>query len=110
LLNGESIIFGIPQDNPETTLPEDCRYDACILLTETYTAHEDDIDQGNMAGGKYAVYRTDHTAEGVRRAWAEIFPELLRHGHQLDETRPILERYAAKLVSNHECEICVPIR
>ncbi|HIW31388.1 MAG TPA: GyrI-like domain-containing protein, partial [Candidatus Paenibacillus intestinavium] len=27
------IIYGISQDNPQTTLPENCRYDACIVIS-----------------------------------------------------------------------------
>lgn len=38
-----------------------------------------------------------------------IFPELFKEGHQLDETRPILERYQSRLLKEHYCEICVPI-
>lgn len=35
LLQGSAVLFGIPQDNPATTRPELCRYDACISLTES---------------------------------------------------------------------------
>jgi len=34
LLNDESIIMGIPRDNPEMTKPEDCRYDACLIVVK----------------------------------------------------------------------------
>ncbi|MDF3000518.1 MAG: gyrase inhibitor [Bacillota bacterium] len=34
LMNGKTVIFGIPQDNPQITAPEYCRYDACIALVE----------------------------------------------------------------------------
>ncbi|MFC7560727.1 hypothetical protein ACFQ5D_00200 [Paenibacillus farraposensis] len=27
-----AILLGIPQDNPQTTPPEKCRYDACIVI------------------------------------------------------------------------------
>ncbi|WP_327832784.1 GyrI-like domain-containing protein [Bacillus swezeyi] len=36
LLGESAIILGIPQDNPETTLPENCRYDACIVISNEY--------------------------------------------------------------------------
>ena len=110
LLNEESIIFGIPWDNPENTKPENCRYDTCIVIADHYPVHDADIHQGNIVGGKYAVYKIDHTAEAVKKAWTEIFAALSGRGCQFDETRPILERYAVKLVNNHQCEICIPIR
>ena len=36
LFNDESIILGIVQDNPETTKPENCRYDTCIVVSNDY--------------------------------------------------------------------------
>lgn len=36
LMNSKAVIFGIPQDNPQTTAPENCRYDACIALPEEH--------------------------------------------------------------------------
>lgn len=29
-------LLAIPQDNPETTLPENCRFDACIVISKDY--------------------------------------------------------------------------
>lgn len=29
-------IFAIQQDNPQTTLPENCRFDACIVISKDY--------------------------------------------------------------------------
>ncbi|NOU85297.1 DNA gyrase inhibitor [Paenibacillus sp. LMG 31460] len=36
LLTESAIILGIPQDNPEMILPENCRYDACIVISNDY--------------------------------------------------------------------------
>ncbi|WP_410983038.1 GyrI-like domain-containing protein [Bacillus cereus] len=109
LFNDESIIFGIAQDNPETTKPENCRYDTCIVVSNDYSVTDDYVRQGNIAGGKYAVFKISHTAEAVQKAWVDIFPELSRQRYQFDETRPIIERYVVKMVNNHHCEICVPV-
>jgi DNA gyrase inhibitor GyrI len=110
LLNDQSIILGIAHDNPETTEPENCRYDTCIVIADDYGVREGYIHEGNIIGGNYAVFIISHTAEAVQKAWAEIFPELSNQGYPLDETRPILERYRVEMVNNHYCEICVPIR
>jgi DNA gyrase inhibitor GyrI len=109
LFNEKSIVFGIARDNPETTEPQSCRYDTCITLSDDYAVSSDAVRQGNIDGGKYAVFQIDHTAEAVQKAWAGIFPELSKQRCQFDDARPILERYKAGLVRMHYCEICVPI-
>jgi DNA gyrase inhibitor GyrI len=103
-----SIIFAVPQDNPETTLPENCRYDACIVLSNDYQM-DDSIYEGEISGGKYLVYEIKHTAEDIQKAYAEIFTAVQSTGYQIDN-KPILERYTYDMVNNHYCEICVPIK
>lgn len=103
-----SIIFAVPQDNPETTLPENCRYDACIVLSNDYQM-DDSIYEGEISGGKYYVYEIKHTAEDIQKAYAEIFTAVQSTGYQIDN-KPILERYTYDMVNNHYCEICVPIK
>jgi DNA gyrase inhibitor GyrI len=109
LLDDESVILGIAQDHPETTRPENCRYDACLVVSDDICIRDDSVRQGTIAGGKYAVFTIDHTAEAVEQAWVEIFPELQRQGHQIGAAKPIMERYSAKTVKLHKCEICVPV-
>ncbi|MBX4265625.1 AraC family transcriptional regulator [Clostridium estertheticum] len=109
LLNEQSIILGIARDNPKIVEPENCRYDTCLVISNDYCISDDYISDGNILGGNYAVFKIRHTAEEVQKAWLAIFPELFKRGHQLDESRPILERYKIEMVKNHFCEICVPI-
>ncbi len=109
LMNSKTVIFGIAHDNPQTTPPENCRYDACILLADEHFPAGDNIQYGGIARGKYAVFTVKHTAEAVEQAWVEIFPVLSQSGYLADTTRPILERYSAEQVEQHLCEICVPI-
>lgn len=109
LFNDKSIILGIAQDNPETTKPENCRYDTCIVVSNDYQVNDGYVREGNIVGGKYAVFKINHTAEAIQKAWIDIFKELLKQGYQFDEARPIIERYIVQMVTNHLCEICVPI-
>jgi DNA gyrase inhibitor GyrI len=109
LLNDESIILGIARDDPANTMPEYCRYDACLVIADNTCRHGASLNYGAAPGGRYAVFTIDHTPEAVQRAWVEIFSELTKLGHQIDGTRPVIERYAAKIVKEHKCEICVPI-
>lgn len=108
LLTESAILFGIPQDNPATTLPENCRYDVCIVLSKDYQV-DDSVDEGEFTGGSYVSFLIKHTAEDIQRAWTEIFPALQSSGYQIDTGKPIVERYTMEMISNHLCEICVPI-
>ncbi len=109
LLNDETIILGIAWDNPETTKPEDCRYDTCLVILEDYSIYDDYVSRTEIIGGNYAVFEIEHTAEAIQKAWSEIFQELYEHGFQVDFTKPIIERYKYKMVKIHKCEICVPV-
>jgi len=108
LLEESAILLGIPQDNPETTLPADCRYDACIVLSEDYRI-DDSISESKLPSGKYMVCKVKHTAEDLQKAWAELYPALQNGEYQMDN-KPILERYTGKMLMDGFCEICVPIK
>ena len=110
LFDENAIILGIALDNPETTKPDSCRYDVCIVVSDDYSVNDKHVCQGSISGGKYAVFTISHTAEAVQKAWLAIFPELLKQGFQFDEARPILERYIVEMVNKHFCEIYVPIK
>ncbi len=110
LLHDNSIILGIAHDNPETTKPENCRYDVCLVISDDSCAGNEDVSLGNIVGGSHAVFKIRHTAEAVQQAWLEIFPELSKQGYQFDITRPVLERYIVEMVNNCYCEICVPLK
>ncbi|KQO18422.1 AraC family transcriptional regulator [Paenibacillus sp. Leaf72] len=108
LLTESTILLGVPQDNPETTKPENCRYDACIVIAKDYP-DDDSICEGQLDGGTYIICKIKHTAKAIERAWNEIFPYLHNNGYQMDN-KPILERYIGEMLINDFCEICVPIK
>ncbi|WP_308463891.1 GyrI-like domain-containing protein [Clostridium mucosae] len=97
------------QDNPEETKSEKCRYNTCLEILDDIKINDEHIKMGKTSGGKYAVCTIDHKVEAVQRAWNEIFSVLFNRGYQIDISRPIIERYAYKMLKNHKCEICVPI-
>jgi len=109
LLNDESIILGIPRDNPATTKAEDCRYDAGLIVRADQQISDKAVQRGRLSPGEYAVFEIEHNAEALEQAWSELFLELSKQGYQLDDSRPIMERYATRMVENHCCEICLPI-
>lgn len=108
LLTESTILLGIPQDNPETTLPENCRYDACIVISNDFKI-DDSICESELSGGKYVICELKHTAEEIQKAWTEIFPYLKNNGYQIDN-KAIFERYIGDMIFNDYCEICIPIQ
>jgi DNA gyrase inhibitor GyrI len=109
LFDDSCIIFGIAWDNPECTSPEKCRYDVGLVVADDFHSSDNGINTGMLEGGKYAVFTVKHTAEDVQKAWTEIFRELVSNGIQINLSKPAVERYAAKMIKEHKCEICVPI-
>lgn len=109
LIHDSAIILGIAQDDPAVTLPENCRYDACIVIPKEFVMKDEDTSVNEFPGGRYAVFTVAHTAQEIQKAWNEIFPELADQGYQMDTARPILERYIPSMVKKHLCEICVPV-
>jgi len=108
LFSNSSFIVGISHDNPELTPPEQCRYDACIVIPDHYPI-DGSVEEGELIGGKYATAKVKHTAEDIHHAWGEIFPILLSSGYQID-ARPAYERYIEEMLLEHFCEICVPVK
>ncbi|AYV67939.1 transcriptional regulator [Niallia circulans] len=110
-LNGifdNSIILGIPQDNPEITPKEECRYDVCIVVENDFKVAKP-AQVGEFSGGKYAVFLLDHTKEAVSEFWGNIISEIERNNLSLKE-QPIIERYTSQMIEDHLCEILVPIQ
>lgn len=108
LLTESAILLGISQDNPETTNPEHCRYDACIVIPKDHQMNNS-ISESELSGGEYAIFKIKHTAEDIRGAWNEIFPAIRRGGYQI-LNKPIIERYKGNMILNDYCEICVPVK
>ncbi|PLR95102.1 AraC family transcriptional regulator [Bacillus sp. T33-2] len=108
LLDESAIMLGIPQDNPKTTIPENCRYDACIVIPDDCQI-DSSISEAELPAGDYLIFKVKHTAEDIQKAWAEILPAIQNRGYQIDD-KPIIERYSSEMIYNHFCEICVPVK
>lgn len=106
LLDEASILLGVIQDNPNTTPPESCRYDAAMVISDKFQVNHS-IQEGEILGGEYAVFKVKHTSEDMQKAWSELFPILL-NTYKLDD-KSIFERYLGDMNANEYCEICVPV-
>ncbi|WP_248061711.1 AraC family transcriptional regulator [Paenibacillus silvae] len=94
LLDAQATLLGIPQDDPSSTPPQHCRYDACIVLDHDYHFKNENapaIHIGTFAGGRYLICIVPHTAEGIRDAWNEIILHVHAKEIQMDR-KPMIER------------------
>ncbi|RSK26278.1 DNA gyrase inhibitor [Bacillus sp. HMF5848] len=103
-----AILFAISQDNPATTPPGNCRFDACIVIPTDYQV-DDTVLEGELSSGKYVIFEVKHTAEDIQKAYSEIFQSLQNIGYIMDN-KPIIEKYIGDMISNPYCEICVPVK
>ena len=101
-------IYTIAHDNPEIVPPQNCRYDVCITISNDYVI-DNLVNETELDGGDYAIYKINHTTEDVQKAWTEIFVDLNQKGYIVDN-KPIMERYSKDMIDNGYCEICVPIK
>jgi AraC family transcriptional regulator len=105
--------YGISHDDPNTTSPALCRYDACAEVSADYVPIGHAV-KATVPGGKYAVLEFKGDAEEIVRAWSALLHEWLpASGLHLDE-RPCFEYYPvnASVDSASEeftCQLCIPI-
>lgn len=108
--------YGLMLDDPRTTPPEKCRYDACIEMADGF---QDSISREfgfrRLPGGAYARRRHIGPAEGgvtglvatLRDQWAP------QNGLLIDTKRPVIEIYLdnpAKVpAEKRRIDICLPV-
>lgn len=107
-LLGSAPVLAIAQDHPETTPPEQCRFDACIVINDDFQV-DDAVQEGRTYGGKYLILEVEHTAKHIQEAYAQLFNVLQLHRYEIDN-KPIIERYSGDVLDTPYCEICVPIK
>ena len=106
LFGSDSVILAIAMDDPSITEASQCRYDVCMVAGESVKVSGNEVYSRELSGGNYV----EHTSQAVERAWSESFGYLGQMGYTLDLTRPVMERYAKRLVDWHLCELCVPVK
>lgn len=106
----DAIILGIALDDVRMVLPQNCRYDVCLMVADDYVPENRQVSKRMITGGRNAVLQFPHTAEAVQKAWSEGMALLISKGYILDYSRPIMERYAKGMVGKHQCELCIPIQ
>lgn len=107
LLTDEAIILGIALDDPSMIIPENCRYDVCLI--GSLKKKDAWVSERKLSRGKYAVLEMPHTVEMLGIAWQKGFAYVMKQGLALDSSRPVIERYVKKKVNVGLCEFCIPI-
>ena len=112
LAGPDTVTLGIGRDDPDVTPPEKCRYDACLVVSDTFGG-DAAVNITDVPGGKYAVASFHGTPDAIRAAWERLYSSWLpSSGYQPDD-RPCLEVYRARNTDEggmFRCELCVPIR
>lgn len=104
-LNGNSQGTG---DGVTKVAPENCRYDVCLLGAVEQTP--DWIGKGFSDAGNYMVIEIPHTAEAVALVWQEGIRTAMELGYEVDNQRPIIERYRKSKVDQGFCEFLISIK
>ncbi|MTD41881.1 DNA gyrase inhibitor [Erwinia sp. CPCC 100877] len=107
LLDEAAVVLAIPQDHPEQTVPEKCRYDVALVVDSF--ANYPEMNQAILPAGKYAVFTMAHTAEAMSQTFEKMNDTLISAGYFIDPKRPLIERYALRLVNQNQCQLCVPV-
>ncbi|XIH31567.1 AraC family transcriptional regulator [Cytobacillus firmus] len=77
LLNLNTMIAGVPRNNPYITPPEKSRYDCCIGVDESAITDQDDELVYQFAGGKHVVYEFEEPLPySERSTFIECYSEL----------------------------------
>jgi len=103
--------YGVTLDNPMTTPPERCRYDACVALPPGLSLP--DAEPALVGGGSYAVTHFKGPVALIGAAW-ETFRRECQAVHQLDDSRPPFEHYPRgshfdARTGIFACELCLPV-
>ncbi len=107
-------MFGIGLDNPSTTPPQACRYDACVAVDADFQP-KGEIQLQVIPGGLCACTDFLGTAADIAGAWTRFCRDWLpASGHQFD-TRPCFEHYGPDFDQTPEpgqfrCRLCIPVR
>lgn len=107
--------YGLARDNPLTTAPEACRYDACIQVSPEFEDRaERDLGVITLPGGPYARTRHAGSYQNVPTALIGVYSNTeLSADLRFDTRRPVVSiylddprRFEAR---DLRADVCVPV-
>jgi AraC family transcriptional regulator len=105
--------YGVALDDPGATLPELCRYDACVELHAGLSLPN--VLESTVPGGRYAVTHFRGTAAEIGACWAQFAAAALADpANRLDGARHPFEHYPRgspfdPRTDVFACELCLPV-
>lgn len=106
--------YGISRDDPATTAPEKCRYDAGVPVAADYVPPQGAL-LTTLPAGIHAVAEFFGRSEVMPQAWNHLLSEWLpASGYQLGPT-PCFEYYPADAIHDRKtgsfsCQLCLPLQ
>jgi DNA gyrase inhibitor GyrI len=90
LLTPDCLKLGIAHDSPRAIPPEQCRYDACVVVPDDFEA-DDSVSIADLPGWKVGMTGFVGTASEVRRAGDALWASLADSGQKPGS--PFIEIY-----------------
>jgi AraC family transcriptional regulator len=110
----DTVTLGVAHDDPSITAPEQCQYDACVVVPGDFVADRS-VNLMDVVGGRCAVAQFEGTAHEIQGAWDRVFSAWLPgSGYQPDD-RPCYELYRGNPMKGSSagafrCELHLPVR
>lgn len=92
LIGPDSRFVGVCYDDPEVTVPEKIRYDACVTVDEDFRA-EAEVGLQTLPGGAFAVVTHTGPYDRLGQTYAELFGRWLPSSGRELRSEPSLEFY-----------------
>jgi AraC family transcriptional regulator len=117
LVGPDTLLIGIPYDNPDITPVDRRQYDACVTIPREIIASQGAIGIQDIPGGKYAMYRIEVGGSDVRKIGGmvdRLYSVWLPGSGCRADDKPPLEIYrepVGKPAGTWICmDYCIPIR
>jgi AraC family transcriptional regulator len=106
------VMLAVYWDNPDVTLPEKCRVDACVSVPQG-TVPEGQIALQTIKGGLYGVCHFEIQSDSFQQAWDDAFAWLVNSGYECGE-KPCYELYHHNAADHPDgkwiFDICIPLK
>src|SRR2546430_1688154 len=106
-----ALTIGIGHDAPKIAPADKLRYDACLVVDESFKPDRF-VNTADLPGGKYAVASFDGTAVEISDAWEKFWAVWLPASGYQPEDRPCLELrqdFERPPGSRLRCQLCLPV-
>jgi AraC family transcriptional regulator len=112
LINADSLLIGIPQDDPSITPPEKQRFDVCVQIPE-FRNPSGHIGCQTISAGMFGVSRHYGSFDNLAEAYMHIYDSLVTTGKYSLRTQTPFEGYSYSQVKGdiriHFTDVYLPV-